>query len=148
MNELQVFSHPEFGNVRIVEIDGEPWLVGKDAAEALGYSNPRNALRRHVDDEDKCISKVDTFGGTQEMIVINESGLYSLVMSSRLPGARKLRKWVTSEALPSIRKRGGYFHGQDDMTPEELIANAAKLARKILDQRDTRIDTIKTEVKI
>lgn len=96
--------NPEFGKIRTVEVNGEPWLVGKDVALALGYSNPRDALAKHVDLEDKGVAKCDTPSGTQEMTIINESGLYSLVLSSKLPGAKKFRRWVTSEVLPSIRK--------------------------------------------
>ncbi|WP_294514082.1 phage antirepressor [uncultured Intestinimonas sp.] len=108
MNELMIFNNPEFGEIRTVEVDGEPWLVGKDVARALGYSNPRKALADHVDEEDKGVTKCDTLGGSQEMTIINESGLYSLVLSSKLPGAKKFRRWVTAEVLPSIRRTGGY----------------------------------------
>ena len=108
MNNLTVFENPEFGAIRTVELDGEPWLVGKDVADALGYTNPRKALADHVDDEDKGVTKCYTPGGDQDMTIINESGLYSLVLSSKLPTARKFRRWVTSEVLPSIRKTGGY----------------------------------------
>ena len=114
MNAVQVFENTQFGKVRIVVIDGEPWLVGKDVAAALGYANPRDALAKHVDDEDKGASRIATPSGEQDMTVINESGLYSLVMSSKLPGAKQFRRWVTSEVLPSIRKHGAY------MTPETL----------------------------
>lgn len=116
MNDLQIFNHPDFGAVRTVTINDEPWMVGKDVAEALGYSNPRKALIDHVDDEDKGVTECDTPGGIQTMIVINESGLYSLVLSSKLPGAKEFKRWVTSEILPSIRKHGAY------MTPETLQA--------------------------
>lgn len=115
-NEIKVFSNEEFGSIRRVEVDGEFWLVGKDVAAVLGYSNPRKALADHVDEEDKGVTKCDTRGGTQDMTVINESGLYSLVLSSKLPSAKKFRRWVTSEVLPSIRKHGAY------MTPETLEA--------------------------
>ena len=108
MNELQVFKNPEFGTVRTVEVNGEPWLVGKDVAEALGYTNSRKALIDHVDPEDKGVTKCDTLGGPQDFTVINESGLYSLIFSSRLPDAKKFKRWVTSEVLPSIRKTGSY----------------------------------------
>ena len=108
MNELTVFENPEFGAIRTVELDGEPWLVGKDVATALGYKNPQEAIRTHVDDEDKGVSEILTPGGKQSVPIINESGLYSLVLSSKLPTARKFRRWVTSEVLPSIRKTGGY----------------------------------------
>ena len=109
MKEMQIFENQEFGAVRTVELDGEPWLVGKDVAQALGYSNPRKALADHVDEEDKGVTKCDTLGGVQEMTIINESGLYSLVLSSKLPGAKKFRRWVTAEVLPAVRKHGAYM---------------------------------------
>lgn len=115
-NEIKVFSNEEFGSIRRVEVDGEFWLVGKDVAQALGYSNPRKALADHVDEEDKGVTKCDTLGGMQDLTIINESGLYSLVLSSKLPTAKKFRRWATSEVLPSIRKHGAY------MTPETLEA--------------------------
>lgn len=96
MNKLQIFKSSEFGQVRTVTIDGEPWLVGKDIATAFGYTNTRKALNDHVDDEDKGVTKCDTLGGAQEMTIINESGLYSLVLSSKLPTAKKFKHWVTS----------------------------------------------------
>ncbi len=108
MNELMIFENPEFGKIRTVEIDGAPWFVGKDVALALGYSNTKDALARHVDPEDRGGSQITTSSGTQEMTIINESGLYSLVLSSQLPGAKKFKRWVTSEVLPSIRKHGTY----------------------------------------
>ena len=107
MNELIIFENPEFGSIRTVELDGEPWLVGKDVAEALGYTNPQKAVRDHVDEEDRTVNESFTVNGTP-ITLINESGLYSLVLSSKLPTARKFRRWVTSEVLPSIRKTGGY----------------------------------------
>lgn len=108
MNNLQIFNNPEFGNIRTVTIDGEPWFVGKDIAEALGYSNSRKALIDHVDDEDKGVTNRYTPGGKQNLIIINESGLYSLILSSKLPNAKKFKRWVTSEVLPAIRKTGHY----------------------------------------
>ena len=116
MNEIQVFNNPEFGNVRTVIINGEPWLIGKDVAQALGYSNPRDALSKHVDDEDKnTVAFRDGTSGNPNQTVINESGLYSLVLSSKLPGAKKFKRWVTSEILPSIRKTGGYFANSKEL---------------------------------
>ena len=112
MNNLTVFENPEFGSIRTVELDGEPWLVGKDVAQALGYSDTKSALADHVDDEDKQIiqrGQIATLDiPNRGRTIINESGLYSLVLSSKLPTARKFRRWVTSEVLPSIRKTGGY----------------------------------------
>ena len=114
--QLKVFEHKQFGKVRTITLDGEPWMVGNDIAVALGYSNPRDALVKHVDNEDKGVAKCDTLGGRQNLTIINESGLYALVLSSKLPDARKFRRWITSEVLPSIRKHGAY------MTPETLEA--------------------------
>lgn len=114
MTDLQIFNSPEFGAIRTIEKDGEPWFVGKDVATALGYNNPRDAFKKHIDEEDKGVAKCDTLGGTQEMTIINESGLYSLVLSSKLPTAKKFKRWVTNEVIPSIRKHGAY------MTPETL----------------------------
>lgn len=116
MSDLQLFQNPEFGRVRIVEVNGEAWMVGKDVAEALGYSNPQKAIRDHVDEDDKGVNEMFTPGGKQAVPIINESGLYSLVLSSKLPNARKFRRWVTNEVLPTVRKHGAY------MTPETLQA--------------------------
>lgn len=116
MNEMQIFNNPEFGAIRAVELDGEPWFVGKDVAAVLGYSNPQKAIRDHVDEEDKGVNEMFTPGGKQTVPIINESGLYSLVLSSKLPTAKKFKHWVTSEILPSIRKHGAY------MTREALDA--------------------------
>lgn len=110
MNNISTFRNPAFGSVRAVSIDNEPYFVGKDVAEILGYSNPRKAMIDHVDAEDKGVTKCDTLGGTQEMTIINESGLYSLILSSKLPKAKEFKRWVTSEVLPTIRKTGGYVN--------------------------------------
>lgn len=108
MNELQVFKNAEFGSVRTTVIDREPFFVGKDVAEILGYSNSRDAISKHVDEEDKGVAKCDTLGGMQELTLINESGLYSLILRSQLPKARQFKRWVTAEILPAIRRRGMY----------------------------------------
>lgn len=109
MNNLQVFDNEEFGKIRTVEINGSPWFVGKDIADALGYKNTRDALLTHVDEDDKDgVAISDSMGREQVACVINESGVYSLILSSKLPGAKKFKRWVTSEVLPSIRKTGGY----------------------------------------
>lgn len=109
MNDLQIFENPEFGSVRTVEIDGTPWLVGKDVATALGYAKPQNAISRHVDSEDQKVAPIQgTPGGEQEMLIINESGLYSLILSSKMPKAKAFKHWVTSEVLPAIHKTGAY----------------------------------------
>lgn len=138
MNELKIFNSPEFGQVRTLTIGGEPWLVGKDVSVALGYANPQRAIRDHVDDEDKGVTEMVTPGGTQKVPIINESGLYSLVLSSKLPTAKKFKRWVTSEVLPAIRKHGGY------MTPEkveEALLNPdtlIKLATELKAEREAR----------
>lgn len=108
MENLQVFKNEQFGNVRVLEKDGEPWFVGKDVADILGYEKPTDAVRKHCDDEDRGISKMETPSGKQNMTIINESGLYSLILSSKLPQAKLFKRWVTNEVLPSIRKTGGY----------------------------------------
>ena len=105
---IQVFNNTEFGEIRSMTIDGEPYFVGKDVAAALGYSNPRKAIGDHVDEEDKGVTKCDTLGGGQNLTIINESGMYSLILSSKLEGAKRFKRWVTSEILPSIRKTGAY----------------------------------------
>lgn len=121
MNELKIFENPDFGIVRTVTINGEPWLVGKDVAEALGYSNTRDALDRHVATEDKnTVANPDGKRGNPNMTIINESGLYALVMSSKLPTARRYKHWVTSEVLPSIRKHGLYATAE---TAERLLSD-------------------------
>lgn len=140
--EVTVFKnlvHPEFGELRTVEIDGEPWFVGKDVAEALGYSNARKAVLVHVDAEDKGVTKWDTLGGTQQMTIINESGLYSLILSSKLPSAKEFKHWVTSEVLPSIRKNGAYIRNQENMTPAEIVARGLIAAQKIIEEREKEI---------
>nr|DAV21236.1 MAG TPA: repressor domain protein [Caudoviricetes sp.] len=149
MSELQIFKNEEFGEIRTVEISGEPWFVGKDVAEALGYSNTKDAISSHVDDEDKQIfqkSENTTFEiPNRGMAIINESGLYSLILSSKLPNAKAFKKWVTSEVLPSIRKHGGYISGQAEMSPEELMAKALQVAQKTLEEREARIGVLAAE---
>ena len=152
MNEMQIFTNPEFGEVRAVELNGEPWFVGKDVATALGYSNSKDAISAHVDDEDKTVlqrSENATFDiPNRGMTAINESGLYSLVMSSKLPTARKFKRWVTSEVLPSIRKTGGYIQGQAELTAEELMAKALMVAQRTLAEREARISALTVENQI
>lgn len=109
MTDLQIFNSPEFGAIRTIEKDGEPWFVGKDVATILGYAKPLNALATHIDEDDSLKQGLtDNMGRMQETIFINESGLYSLVLSSKLPTAKKFKRWVTSEVIPSIRKTGSY----------------------------------------
>ena len=148
MQELKIFENPAFGQVRIVEREGEPWFVGKDVAAALGYQNPQRAIRDHVDDEDKGVTEMVTPGGIQPVPIINESGLYSLVLSSKLPTAKAFKRWITSEVIPSIRKTGGYIAGQAELSPEELMARALMVAQKTLAERDARISTLTVENQI
>lgn len=125
--EMQVFNNTEFGSVRTININGEPMFVGKDVAEILGYINPRDALAKRVDDEDKGVAKCDTLGGVQELTVINESGLYSLILSSKLPKAKRFKHWVTSEVLPAIRKHGVYAVDEVLNNPDMLITALQEL---------------------
>ncbi len=127
MNELQVFKNAEFGSVRTIVIEGEPFFVGKDVADILGYSNPLKALRDHVDDEDKGVNEMDTLGGRQQIILINESGLYSLILRSQLPKARQFKRWVTSEVLPTIRRHGMYAIDEILENPDLAIAALTQL---------------------
>lgn len=120
--DITIFKNSEFGEIRTTEIGGEPWLVGKDVAEILGYSNTRDALNKHVDEEDKGVAKCDTLGGMQNLTVINESGLYSLILGSKLPSTRAFKHWVTSEVLPSIRKHGMYAKDEILDNPDLMIA--------------------------
>ena len=139
MNELQIFKNPDFGQVRVVNINGEAWLVGKDVAETLGYSNTRDAISKHVDDEDKNTVAIHDGKGNPNQVVINESGLYSLVLSSKLPNAKKFRRWVTSEVLPSIRKTGGYKveKPMDDM---EVLCRAVLISDKRIKALENKIE--------
>ena len=139
-NKLQIFTNAEFGELRVVEIKGEIYFVGKDVAEILGHKNPQAAIRGHVDDEDKGVSKILTPGGVQNTIVINESGLYSLILSSKLPTAKKFKRWVTSELLPSIRKHGIYA---TENFAEQAIKNPAwaiEVLNALRDEQKKRIE--------
>lgn len=147
-NEIQIFSNEEFGEIRTLAIDGEPWFVGKDVVEILGYTNPSKALADHVDDEDKLNNDSLSSLGQRGGWLINESGLYSLIMSSKLPAAKKFKRWVTSEVLPSIRKNGGYIAGQESMTPAELMASALLMAQKTLAEREARIADLTVQNQI
>ena len=141
--ELTIYKNHEFGSVRATSINGEPWLVGKDVAEILGYSRTADAIRAHVDPDDKGVGELETPGGPQAMVIINESGLYSLIFGSKLPKAKEFKHWVTSEVLPSIRKNGGYIAGQETMTDSELIAKALLVAQRKIEERDKRIEQMR-----
>ena len=138
MSKLEIFENSEFGEIRTVEINNEPWFVGRDVAAVLGYSNPRDALSKHVDNDDKGVAKCDTLGGSQDLTIINESGLYSLILSSKLPNAKSFKRWVTSEVLPAIRKHGLYAIDDILENPDIAIQALTKLkeeraARKALE---------------
>lgn len=130
MNELQVFSNGEFGKVRIIIRDGEPWFVGRDVTNILGYSNSRDALSKRVDNEDKGVANCDTPSGIQEMTIINESGLYSLIFSSKLDSAKRFKRWVTSEILPNIRKNGSY----GTLNTQQVIQIATTVSKQIVSE--------------
>ena len=110
MNNISTFNNPAFGSVRAVSVNDEPYFVGKDVAEILGYERPTDAVRKRVDPDDRGVAKMETPSGAQEMTIINESGLYSLILSSKLPKAKEFKRWVTAEVLPAIRKTGGYVN--------------------------------------
>lgn len=141
MNEITIFNSQEFGNIRTVTIDGEPWFAGKDVAEALGYSNARDALSKHVDKEDKGVAKCDTPGGKQDLSIINESGLYALIFGSKLESAKRFKHWVTSEVLPAIRKTGGY---QKQLSPVEMM----RLQLGMIDDHESRIENLENNMVI
>ena len=143
--ELQVYSNKMFGSVRTTTINGIPYFAGKDVAEILGYSNPRKALADHVDDEDKGVTKCDTLGGIQEITVINESGLYSLIIRSKKPAAKEFKRWVTSEVLPSIRKYGLYATDELINNPDLAISlfTALKLERQKVAVQNQQIAEMK-----
>lgn len=144
MNEVQLFNF-ENHEVRSLLLNDEPWFVGKDVAEALGYSKARNAIATHIDSEDKKDAPIQgTLGGVQEMTVINESGLYSLVLSSKLPSAKKFKRWVTSEVLPALRKTGQYQ--VKELSGQELMAKALIEAQSVLAAKDKQIEQMKPKV--
>ena len=142
MNKVKIFNSEEFGDVRTVTINGDPWFVGKDVAAALGFTNPRDAISTHVFDEDKGVESIDTLGGKQKMTVINESGLYALVFGSRLKSAQRFKHWVTSEVLPAIRKTGSYQAPQG----KELLALAVLEAQKTIEEQSKAIERMKPNV--
>lgn len=138
-NKIQAFNNEEFGEVRTVMVSGEPWFVGKDVAVALGYTNPQKAIRDHVDEEDKGVNEMFTPGGTQKIPTINESGLYSLILASKLPDARKFKRWITHDVIPAIRKTGGYIQGEETMSDDDLIARALVMVQKKIELREKEL---------
>lgn len=141
---LQAFNNQEFGTIRTITVNDEPWFVGKDVATALGYKEPTKAAREKVDEEDRGVSKIDTPSGIQNTIIINESGLYSLTLSSKLPSAKKFKRWITSEVLPSIRKNGAYM---TDATLEKALTSPdflIQLATQLKEEKEARIQAEQT----
>lgn len=141
MNDIKIFENQEFGKVRALEIDGKPYFLGKDVADALGYTNPQKAIRDHVDIEDKLSERFVLSGQNREATVISESGLYSLVLSSKLESAKRFKRWVTSEVLPSIRQTGGYQMGMPQ--GKELLALAVLEAQKTIEAQNKDIERMK-----
>lgn len=136
MNEMQIFNNPEFGKIRVIEQDGNPWFVGKDVAEVLGYADTFGAIKKHIDEEDKLLCQIDSAGQKRDVTLINESGLYSLIFSSKLPLAKSFKKWVTAEVLPAIRKHGMYAIDKILDNPDLAIAALQKLK----EEREKRKD--------
>lgn len=145
--EIRLFKNAEFGRIREITIDGEPWFVGKDVAEALGYSNSRDALATHVMNEDKNTVVIsDGKRGNPNQVIINESGLYALIFGSKLESAQRFKHWVTSEVLPAIRKTGGYIMGEKEMSADELLSKALLIAQAKIAEKEAKI--AEKEVKI
>lgn len=145
MNDLHIFNYNGY-KVRTIQKDGEPWWVLKDVCEVLGLSSPHKVFER-LDDDEKGRNQIPTLGGEQEMTVVNESGLYNVILRSDKPEAKPFRKWVTSEVLPSIRKNGGYIANQENLTPEQIVANALIVAQNIISQKDKQIEQMKPKAE-
>lgn len=147
MNEVKLFENEEFGLVRTVTIDGEPWFVGRDIATSLGYAKPQNAIRDNVDEDDARMEGViDSLGREQQTLVVNESGMYSLILRSQLASAKKFKHWVTSEVLPSIRKNGGYISGQETLSDDDLLEKALLVAQRRIDEKNAIIKEQQKEI--
>lgn len=147
MNELQIFKSPEFGQIRTLTIDSEPWFVGKDVADILGYQNGSRDINRHVDADDKRKEMITDGKQLKETILINESGLYSLILSSKLPTAKQFKRWVTAEILPSIRRTGGYIANTETMTDAEILSKALLIAKQTIESREQRIHSLEAETE-
>lgn len=142
MNNIIIFENKDFGSVRVVDVNGIPMFVGSDAATLLGYQNTRDAIAKHVDEDDKATVAIHDGSQNRKVVVINESGFYSLVLSSKLPTAKTRKRWVTSEVLPSIRKTGGYMIAKADDTPETIMARALVVAKETLDRQQAQISQL------
>lgn len=147
MSSLITFENMEFGKLTVMEKDGEFFFIGKEVAEKLGYSNTRDALVRHVDIDDKADVVFHDGRQRRSMVSINESGLYSLILSSKLPQAKEFKKWITTEVLPSIRKNGGYIKNQKNMSNEEILANAVLLANHLIAEKEKIIEDLEPKAK-
>lgn len=143
MNNIQLFNSPEFGQIRTITDNDGIYFVGKDVAEILGYADTDKAIRNHVDEEDKLTRQFSGSGQARSMVTINESGLYSLVLSSKLPSAKRFKRWVTSEVLPALRRQGGYMLASANETPEQIMARALKIADEALKRKDALIEEMK-----
>ena len=139
MNNLKIFENAEFGQIRTAEVDGEPWFVGKDVAEALGYAEPRSAVSKKVEEVDRGVAEMETPSGKQNMTIINESGLYALIFGSKLESAKRFKHWVTSEVLPAIRKHGAY--AVDELLNNPEMAIKAFTALKEEREKNKRLQT-------
>ncbi len=145
MNEM-IFKNPEFGQIRTVVIDSDAWFVGKDVALVLGYADVNKAIAMHVDDEDKKLNdKTSPSFGQRGATIINESGLYSLILSSKLPTAKKFKRWVTSEVLPAIRKTGGYIPHDEEMSDAEIMAKAFQISQRTIEEQHRKIGALEIE---
>lgn len=146
-NNLQVFNSAEFGEVRTVTIDNEPWFVGIDVAKCLGYANPKNAVPKHVIEEDKLSTQIEYAGQKRDVTIINESGLYALIFGSKLDSAKRFKHWVTSEVLPAIRKNGGYIAGQEKLSDAELMAKAILVAQRTIEEKNKVIEQQRQKIE-
>lgn len=142
MNNLQVFKNVEFGSIRTLNLNNEPWFVAKDISDFLNYSDA-SAMTRHLDEDEKTNCQIDSMSKSQ--IIINESGLYSAILRSKRPEAKKFKKWVTKEVLPTIRKTGGYLGNTEEMTEEEIMARALQVAQRTIEKKNQKIKTLEKE---
>ena len=147
MSSLITFENMEFGKLTVMEKDGEFFFIGKEVAEKLGYANTRDALVRHVDTDDKADVVFHDGRQRRNMVSINESGLYSLILSSKLPQAKDFKRWITTEVMPSIRKNGGYLKNQEKMSNEEILANAVLLANHLIAEKEKIIEDLEPKAK-
>lgn len=147
MSKLITFENMKFGKLTVIEKDGEFFFIGKEVAEKLGYINPQKAIRDHIEDEDKLTERFVQSGQGRNMYIINESGLYSLILSSKLPQAKEFKRWVTKDVLPSIRKNGGYIRNQENLSKEEILANAVLLANNLIAEKEKVIEDLEPKAK-